>query len=113
MQIQAEGEGNVHLLFASKTLGMLDMIEKGIISNEDASMTFFLPIMIRTGENSTIHRICSMAEELETYPPAQRKGETERIRELCYEMIADYCRIETLKKEETITFDFQYKGSDD
>ena len=31
MQIQAEGEDNVHLLFASTTLGMLDMIEKGII----------------------------------------------------------------------------------
>lgn len=64
---------NVRLMFAASALGMLDLIEKGEITVSDASMTFFLPIMMRNEECSMIHRICSMAEELETYPPGTAK----------------------------------------
>ena len=113
MKIQAEGERIVYFLFAATILGVLDMIEKERISYTDASMVFFLPIMIRTGENTMIHRICSMAEELDTYPPTQRKGETEEIRELCYDMMAEYSRIDTLRKAETISFDFQHNNTVD
>ena len=40
MQIKAEGENNVKLLFVSVMLGMLDMIEKGNVSVTDAAMIF-------------------------------------------------------------------------
>ena len=92
MTFQADGEQNVKLLFASVMLGMLELIEKGKISTTDAAMAFCLPIMRRTGEDTEMHRICSMAEELDTYPPTRRAEEMERIRALCYEMVADESR---------------------
>lgn len=110
--MQADGDANVRLLFAAAALGMLDLIEQGKISVSDASMTFFLPIMMRNEECSMIHRICSMAEELETYPPVRRKEATEKIRGLCYELTADYSREDALKKEEKISFDFYHGGAE-
>ena len=92
IKIQADGDQNVKLLFASVALGMLDMIEKEMISNTDAAMAFCLPIMRRTGENTVMHQICSMVEELDTYPPTRRSEEIEKIRKLCYEMMSDYSR---------------------
>lgn len=84
------GAESTKLVFASVMLGMLELIEKGKISGTDAAMAFFLPMMLRTKENTLIHQICSMAEELDTYPPTRRAGEIDKIRTLCYEMMADF-----------------------
>ena len=113
MKMQADGEMNVRLMFAASALGMLDLIEKGEITVSDASMTFFLPIMMRSEEKSMIHLTCSMAEELETYPPARRREAAEKIRALCFELTADYSREDTLKKEEKISFDFFHGGAEE
>lgn len=106
MTIQADGDTNVKLLFTSMVLGMLDLIEKDKISHTDVAMVFCLPIMLRTGEDTIMHRICSMVEELDTYPPTERVEEIEKIRELCYEMMADYSRA-----DQTISFEIQYGDS--
>ncbi|MBQ8408989.1 MAG: hypothetical protein IJY39_09015 [Clostridia bacterium] len=108
MQIQAEGKENVHFLVAAATLGMLDMIEKEIISSSDAAMAFNLPIMIRIEENTLMHEICSLVDELDTYPPMRRQGEIEKIRKLCFELAADYSRIENVRKDQTISFEIQH-----
>lgn len=107
LTIGADGEENVRLVLASGMLGMLDLIEKGKISGTDAAMAFFLPMMLRTKENTLIHQICSMAEELDTYPPTRRAGEIDKIRTLCYEMMADYSRT-----GQAISFEFQYGDED-
>ncbi len=107
MKIQADGEKNVKLLFTSMVLGMLDMIEKERISNTDAAIVFCLPIMRRTGEDTVMHRICSMVEELDTYPPTRRAEEIEKIRMLCYEMMSDYSRADN----ERISFEMQHGGN--
>ena len=106
MQIKAEGENNVKLLFVSVMLGMLDMIEKGNVSVTDAAMIFCLPIMLRTKDNTIVHQICSMTDELDTYPPMRRKGEIEKIRKLCCEIMADYRRTDNEAKDQTISFEF-------
>ena len=54
-----------------------------------------------------------MAEELETYPPARRREAAEKIRELCYELTADYSGEDTLKKEEKISFDFYHGDTEE
>ena len=48
-----------------------------------------------------------MAEELDTYPPTRRAGEIDKIRTLCYEMMADYSRT-----GQAISFEFQYGDED-
>lgn len=106
IQIQAEGMQNANLVLVSMLLGMLDMIEKGVLSVDDAAMLFFLPILLRTGEDDRIHRICSMTEEWETYPPGRRKDISEQIRSLCYELMGDYNRSETLQNGESIAYSF-------
>ena len=111
MQIQAEGEENVLFLVGSTTLGLLDMIEKGIISNTDAAMAFCLPIMIRTEEPTLIHQICSRIDELDTYPLTRRQMEIEKIRKLCFELMADYNYEDTVRKKQKISIQFLYSGS--
>lgn len=106
IQIQAEGRQNVNLVLVSMLLGMLDMIEKGVLSVDDAAMLLFLPILLRTSEDDRIHRICSMAEELDTYPPAMRKDISEQIRLLCYELMRDYSRLTALNNGESVEFSF-------
>ena len=106
IQIQAEGRQNANLVLVSMLLGMLDMIEKEVLSVDDAAMLFFLPILLRTGEDDRIHRICSMAEELDTYPPAMRKDVSEQIRLLCYELMRDYNRLTALNNGESVEFSF-------
>ena len=108
MQIQAEGEENVLFLVGSTTLGMLDMIEKGIISNTDAAMAFCLPIMFRTEESTLIHQICSRIDELHTYPPTRRQMEIEKIRKLCFELMANYNYVDTVRKKQNISIQFLY-----
>lgn len=103
LTIGADGDQNAKFLFASGMLGMLELIEKGKISGTDAAMAFFLPIMLRTKENTLIHQICSMAEELDTYPPTRRAEEIEKIRALCYEMVADDSRA-----DQPILFEIQH-----
>ncbi len=105
--IQAEGAQSAKLVFVSTVLGMLDMIEKERISNTDAAIVFCLPIMRRTGEDTVMHRICSMVEELDTYPPTRRAEEIEKIRMLCYEMMSDYSRADN----ERISFEMQHGGN--
>ena len=107
IKIQADGDQNVKFLFASAMLGMLDMIETKTISTTDAAMAFALPIMHRTGEDTVMHQICSMVEELDTYPPTRRSEEIEKIRKLCYEMMSDYSRADN----ERISFEIQHGGS--
>lgn len=106
IQIQAEGRQNANLVLVSMLLGMLDMIEKRVLSVDDAAMLFFLPILLRTREDDRIHRICSMAEELDTYPPAMRKDISEQIRLLCYELMRDYSRLTALNNGESVEFSF-------
>ncbi len=101
------GADNTNLVFASAMLGMLELIEKGKISTTDAAMAFYLPIMRRTGEDTEMHRICSMAEELDTYPPTRRAEEMERIRALCYAMVAEY----SCANDERFLFEIQ-RGDD-
>lgn len=107
LTIGADDDQNVKFLFASVMLGMIELIEKGKISSTDAAMAFFLPMMLRTKENTLIYQICSMAEELDTYPPTRRAGEINKIRTLCYEMMADYSRT-----GQAISFEFQYGDED-
>ena len=106
LKIEAEGKENVYFLFASAILGMLDMIEKGIVTADDVSMAFCLPIMFRIEENTLMHEICSRVDELETYRPAKRQDEIEKIRKLCFNLTADYNRADTLKKQDYISFEF-------
>lgn len=111
MKIQAEGDENARFLFSATVLGLLDMIEKEMISNTDAAMTFCLPIMLKIEENTLMHQIGSMIDELDTYPPMRRKEETEKIRKLCYELTADYSRIENVKKDQSIAVEIQHSTS--
>lgn len=97
------GAESTKLVFASVMLGMLELIEKGKISNADAAMAFCLPIMLRIKEDTMMYLICSMVEELDTYPPTHRAEEIEKIRALCYEMVADDSRA-----DQPILFEIQH-----
>ena len=95
--ITIEGQENVNLIYSSMILGMIDLIENGKISFDDANMTLFLPLALReTHFSDGMKRAIGLCTELEAVSEVVPKsyGETvQEIRELCRKEVETYVRI--------------------
>lgn len=94
--IRASGQENVNLIYSSMILGMIDLIEDGKISFDDANMTLFLPLALReTNFSDGMKRAIGLCTELEAVSEVVPKsyGETvQEIRELCRKEVETYVR---------------------
>jgi len=94
--ITVQGQENVNLIYSSMILGMIDLIENGKISFDDANMTLFLPLALReTHFSDGMKRAIGLCTELEAVSEVVPQSYTEtvqEIRELCRKEVETYVR---------------------
>ena len=94
--IRASGQENVNLIYSAMILGMIDLIEDGKISFDDANMTLFLPLALReTHFSDGMKRAIGLCTELEAVSEVVPQSYTEtvqEIRELCRKEVETFVR---------------------
>ena len=94
--ITIEGQENVNLIYSSMILGMIDLIEDGKISFDDANMTLFLPLALReTHFSDGMKRAIGLCTELEAVSeaiPSVYQETLDQIKEICKKEVDGYAR---------------------
>ena len=99
--ISIQGKENINLIYSILILGMIELLENEKISHDDAQMTLFLPLLLRSKQfNDNLQRVIGLCSELEAISkciPEKYKDTLEEVKQRCLKETEGYVRTDGIK----------------